>query len=140
MQTEEDRLVFPALSIPLERKDEFNCPAEQVQLLEELLPKVTRILTIGWRGAEHRFMSMLRHGLNDMPKLMIVSGSNEDALATAKNFSLGKRGEPAFGEPFVHPLYITINSGFTNLVLNERAQLEEFLHTGNLLPNPKRAG
>jgi len=135
MQIAGDRLVFPALSIPLERKDEFNCPDEHVQRLEQLLPEVTRILTIGWRGAEHRFMSMLRHGLKDLPKLMIVSGSDEDALATAKAFSLGKRGEPAFGEPFVHPLYITVNGGFSNLVLNERSQLEEFLRTGLQLPN-----
>jgi hypothetical protein len=129
-----DRLVFPALSIPLERKDEFNCPDEHVQQLEQFLPEVTRILTIGWRGAEHRFMSMLRHGLKDTPKLMIVSGRDEDALVTARAFGLGKRGESVFGEPFVHPLYIAINSGFTNLVLNERAQLEEFLRTGRLLP------
>jgi len=133
MWSEGDSLVFPALSIPLERKDEFNCPDEHVQRLEQLLPEVTRILTIGWRGAEHRFKSMLRHGLKDMPKLMIVSGSNEDALVTAKAFGLGKRGEVLGAEPFVNPHYVPINSGFTNLVLNERAQLEEFLRTGFLL-------
>jgi hypothetical protein len=29
MRLEEDKLVFPALSIPVEKKDEFSCPEAQ---------------------------------------------------------------------------------------------------------------
>ena len=40
-------VLHPALSIPVERKDEFSCPAKHVRALEALLPKVTKIITIG---------------------------------------------------------------------------------------------
>lgn len=32
-----------------------ECPKAQLQLLEEAIPKTTRVLIVGWRGAEKHF-------------------------------------------------------------------------------------
>jgi len=45
-------VLFPALSIPVEKNDEFSCPTEHVKALEGLLPRVTKMITIGWRATE----------------------------------------------------------------------------------------
>jgi hypothetical protein len=42
-----DTLLFPALSIPVENKDEFSCPQAHVKALEVALPKVTKVLIVG---------------------------------------------------------------------------------------------
>ena len=52
-------VVFPALSIPVENKDEFSCPPTHVEALEKMLPTVTKMITIGWRATEAEFLNRL---------------------------------------------------------------------------------
>jgi len=106
-----DKLVFPALSIPVENKDEFSCPAEHVQALTAVLPKVTKILTVGWRATEADFLKMLEVGLKggeSAPSLMIVSGDQKGAEETSANL---KRTQGAF-------MGHMGSMGFTGLVNN----------------------
>lgn len=42
----------PAIALPVEQKSDFECPPAQLDLLCGLLPRVTRILTVGWRATE----------------------------------------------------------------------------------------
>ena len=53
-------LFIPAIAIPIKNKYSFECPEAHVTRLEEHLPLVTSILTIGWRGGEEHFLQMLR--------------------------------------------------------------------------------
>ena len=55
-------VLFPALAIPMESKRDFECPVEHVEALKIFLPKVSKILVIGWRAKEEPFLQMLtRH-------------------------------------------------------------------------------
>jgi hypothetical protein len=90
--TPERVVLFPALSIPVENKDEFSCPAEHVTALEGLLPRVTTMITIGWRATEADFLSKLKFarlepyaGIRNAMNLLIVSDSAERAEETFAN-------------------------------------------------------
>jgi len=55
--------LFPAIAIPVERKNDFECPAEHLQALTACLPQVSHLLIIGWRAAEQHFLTLLKDGL-----------------------------------------------------------------------------
>jgi hypothetical protein len=54
------KVLYPALSIPVEKKDEFSCPPDHITALEGLLPRVTKVITIGWRATEAEFLTRLK--------------------------------------------------------------------------------
>src|SRR5207244_6413216 len=54
---------FPAIAIPVETKRSFECPAEMLEGLVELLPFVSKLLIIGWRATEAHFLSLLKTNL-----------------------------------------------------------------------------
>jgi hypothetical protein len=79
---------FPAISIPVHKKDEFACPREHVEALARLLPNVTKIITIGWRASEEKFLAMLTARLTGLKRnldLLVVSGSVKGARETIAN-------------------------------------------------------
>jgi hypothetical protein len=51
--------VFPALAIPLVTKLDFECPKAHQEVLRECIPAVSKLLVIGWRGAEKHFVELL---------------------------------------------------------------------------------
>ena len=51
--------LFPALAIPVEAKQEYECPDDHLQALNECLPKITKLLVIGWRASEDQFLDLL---------------------------------------------------------------------------------
>ena len=111
-----DHVIFPALSIPVDKKDEFSCPSSHVEKLEKVIPDVTKIVTIGWRATEEKFLAMLRIGLKGVPDLMIVSGDHEGSEETLKNLSMPGSSNP-----------VLFDKGFSGLI-DETAVLESFLH------------
>lgn len=134
MSPTQDRVVlFPALSIPVENKDEFSCPYEHVKALEGLLPKVTKMITIGWRATEEDFLKMLLTsrlveavaGNHKPPELLVVTGSKEGAEQTVKNLAPYRVTQ----NPFQDLDRIRITTGFTGLIDNLEA-LRVFLRTG----------
>jgi hypothetical protein len=121
MLKKDDASVFPALSIPVENKDEFSCPRAHIEALETTLPQVTKILTIGWRATEQDFRTKLQYALaskSGSPDLMIVSGDANGANETLNNLQAKSplRFRPA------RP----VDGGFTGLV-NSIGLLEAFL-------------
>jgi hypothetical protein len=111
----EGRLVFPALAIPVEGKDEFSCPTDHIERLRNLLPRATRVVTIGWRATEAGFLQML-HASRGGADLMIVSGSTQGAEETYNNLC----------GPMYRPNRVAIDSGFTGLI-QDLEKLDEFL-------------
>ncbi len=53
--------LYPAVAIPVTSKNDstFECPTQHLGELAQLIPKVTKLLTIGWRGEEQHFLGML---------------------------------------------------------------------------------
>jgi hypothetical protein len=114
MAEERGHLVFPALAIPVENKDEFSCPATHVERLRRLLPSVTRIITVGWRATEADFLDMLK--LTKGPDIMIVSGSTEGVDETYANLVrvIGRSSR------------CSVDKGFSGLI-GDLDQMEDFL-------------
>jgi hypothetical protein len=116
-----EQLLFPAISIPVVNKNEFTCPATHVQVLLGMLPRVNKILTIGWRATEEHFLALLQLKLvAGQQDLMVVSGDNRGAAETFENLT---RSALTLTRP-----YQSIVSGFTGLI-NNLEVLEKFLRS-----------
>jgi hypothetical protein len=66
MGVAEGKPVFPALAIPVEKKDQFACPRTVVEQLAQVLPHVSKILVIGWRATERHFVGLLGNKLTGL--------------------------------------------------------------------------
>jgi hypothetical protein len=70
--------VIPAISLPVITKgdDAFACPTSHLEALRALLPIATKVLVIGWRGAEAHFYKLwkdsYRAGQGGPRAMMIV--------------------------------------------------------------------
>jgi hypothetical protein len=75
---------FPALAIPVETKSTFACPDDHLQVLRDCIPRITKVLIIGWRGVEAHVVELLR-GMKQARGIsgVIVSGSDAAANEVA---------------------------------------------------------
>jgi hypothetical protein len=83
----QNRPLFPAIAIPVEHKSDFECPEDHVKVLQEAIPRITKIICIGWRATEEPFLQMLRERLKSKVKLLAVTESKDTSLATIDNIS-----------------------------------------------------
>jgi hypothetical protein len=125
-------VLFPALSIPVEKKDEFSCPHAHVTALKEMLPEVTKMITIGWRATEERFLKMLLAsrseviaGIRQPLELLVVTGSKEGAEQTVKNLAPYGVNQ----DLYQNPDRARVTAGFTGLI-NSLETLGVFLRKG----------
>jgi hypothetical protein len=109
--------LFPALAIPVENKPAYECPEEHLHAMEELIPHVTKILAIGWRGSEARFLKSLAKGIQRDTRIMVVSSSVERATEVANKMR----------ESGVAGNFLTASGGFSHVVLTREA--ENFLRS-----------
>jgi hypothetical protein len=91
MHFENGTFGYPALAIPVEKKSEFVCPPEHVRALaDDVLPNITKIITVGWRATEQNLLAMLKNpltGLRGDVDLMVVSGNIKDVTETNANLA-----------------------------------------------------
>ncbi|MGO9865731.1 MAG: hypothetical protein ACLPLR_19165 [Terriglobales bacterium] len=125
-------VLFPALSIPVEKKDEFSCPRAHVKALKEMLPEVTKMITIGWRATEEEFLKMLQAsrsvviaGIRQPLELLVVTGSREGTEQTVKNLAPYGVNQGVYQNPD----RARVTTGFTGLI-NNLETLGAFLRTG----------
>jgi hypothetical protein len=71
--------LVPAIAIPIQRKDQYECPVDHVDILEGLLPKVQRVVIVGWRGREETFVRKMVEKLPEDTRTVIVSRDLESA-------------------------------------------------------------
>lgn len=111
-------LLFPALSIPVAKKDEFSCPSDHVNALKLMLPNVDKVITIGWRATEADFLTLLKGYLTDRTELMIVSGGMDGVRETLDNV-----------HQYIRPSRVALggDAGFTALIVEQLPLLEAFL-------------
>jgi hypothetical protein len=124
-------VLFPALSIPVEKKDEFSCPLAHVTALKGLLPYVTKMITIGWRATEEEFLKMLVAsrsaeipGIRPAVELLVVTGSKDGAEQTIKNLA-----DYGANQNLQDPDRARFATGFTGLI-NNLDTLGTFLRKG----------
>jgi hypothetical protein len=65
--------LYPAIAIPVLNKNVFECPPAHIGTLTHLIPRVTKVLTIGWRANEEHFLQLLRK----LPSVSIVTVAGE---------------------------------------------------------------
>jgi len=70
---------FPALAIPVEKKQEYECPQDHLQALRDCIPEVTKILLIGWRATEINFLQLLSENLHRRVHMMAAAGNETSA-------------------------------------------------------------
>jgi hypothetical protein len=107
--------LFPALAIPIEAKNDFECPTEHVDTLRELIPKVDKLLFIGWRGAEQPFLELLAANIAQPVNCLVVAGSVEDAQTTIDN---ARRAN-------IPGNFFNVEGGFSNFI--RKHEVDEFL-------------
>jgi hypothetical protein len=107
---------FPAIAIPVDNKQDFECPPHHLGTLAQLLPHTTRILSIGWRAREAHFLALLTKYVKGPVSMVACSGDQAAATETLDRIRssgvLTSRAEAMTG-------------GFTEMVVNE--QIDEFL-------------
>ncbi len=79
------KLVYPAIAIPVQMKQEFQCPDSHLQTLADCLQRVRKVLVIGWRATEQHFISFLSKYLPPGAVGAIVGGTREDIGQTERN-------------------------------------------------------
>ena len=75
-----DVALFPAIAIPVETKRSYECPDDHLTSLQEHVPKITKILIVGWRAAEQHFLSLLKEFLSQEVPAYVVAGDKQSAL------------------------------------------------------------
>jgi hypothetical protein len=105
--------IFPAIAIPVQTKSEehFECPPAHRKYLAEMLPRITKILIIGWQAKEAHFLGMLRTHLPLLRHVMIV-GANEGGARETLNYFLGEMKPPQLSSQSV------AREGFTEFIVN----------------------
>ncbi len=109
--------LFPALTIPVETKRSFECPHEHFEAVQAFVPKVTRLLVIGWRATERPFLQLLREYLPRSLRVMVVAGNPDGARQVLE----------VLREAGVDGQFAAAPGGFTDFVV--RREADEFLRS-----------
>jgi len=111
--------LIPALSVPVATKSVYECPPEQQQALTDALPDVDKVLVIGWKAGEKRFLESMAERMKRNVRIMIVSSSEGKAseLVIKLQSSLGPTGMLAH--------YTVGKRGFSHAITSHEA--DEFL-------------
>ncbi len=104
--------LLPVLAIPLIGKDSFICHETHIKIFEKTLPKIDRILIIGWQARDSLLLKTLKENLPKMGyNILVVSNSKNgaDKIATTIKKALGAR----------NGLISSRGGGFSGFVSNE---------------------
>lgn len=107
-----NHLAVPAIAIPVKSKTNFECPESHLEKLAKLLPEVSTVLTIGWRGGEEHFLQFLFKYLPQGLEFISVgkgSGSAEEAIGRLQK--AGFRGH-----------FEAYNAGFSDFVASRKVE------------------
>jgi len=109
-----NRPVFPAIAIPVERKRRFQCPRYMIEHLVEMLPLVTKIMIIGWRATEDNFLDLLGQHLRPGAYISIVAGNHSEAEKISARLDRALLTKP--------PSCSSERMGFTDFMRTRRAE------------------
>ncbi len=92
-------VLWPAIALPVAGKAEFECPEPHMNALDACIPKVSKLLTIGWRGAEQHFLKRLVGKIPVVSALVVGRDRNDagEIVATLNGAGRSGRINPAEG-------------------------------------------
>ena len=98
-------------------QDTFEWPDSHLKYFKELLPQVTKILIIGWRGKEAHFLNLLREnlrsgGLTQITHLQVVGKDATEVQNISEQF-VADIDRKVYKLPAVHA------QGFSDFVQRE---------------------
>lgn len=106
---------LPALAIPMQRKDQFECPGNHVDALAPAIWNARRLLIVGWSATELDFIDMLKK-LREDCRVLVVNGPSPGGDEAVGRL---QEGEVPLGNVEVFP------GGFSEVVGSD--VLERFL-------------
>jgi hypothetical protein len=80
---ERQMVLLPAVAVPVQTKQQFECPVEHLHALKARLRTTTRILIIGWQGLDDHFVQLMRAHVPSRPRLEVVAGDARQASGIA---------------------------------------------------------
>jgi hypothetical protein len=107
----ENRIAYPAIAIPVERKSQFECPREHVTALCSILPKIKKVLIVGWRAMEQHFLKLMQDHLVAPLEVMIVEATTKSAEDVKKQL------EPIIESRVTNGIQSVVG-GFTQFIEN----------------------
>jgi hypothetical protein len=90
--------LIPALAIPLQKKQNYECPSEHLDALKKALPSVRRLLVIGWRAADRPFLELLRRDGRQAVDCLVVAGVRSKPRRSWRTCATGA-STPITGRP-----------------------------------------
>jgi hypothetical protein len=112
--------LYPAIAIPLQEKDTYECPREHVEALQTFLPSVTRMLIVGWSATEAHFLRLLAERVPRGVHGLVICQNADGARAT-----LGRLKQAGVDVGDFH----AFQHGFSHVFLGE--EIDTFLrHSG----------
>lgn len=108
------KALYPAIAIPIQSKQYFECPQKHIDLLKARIPEIDKLILIGWSGKELRFLELLKENLRKSLRLMMVTGTKQGGEELRKRLEEnGISGE------------VSTSVGFTHFVVNR--EVDRFL-------------
>jgi len=111
--------LFPALAIPVENKPGYECPQGHLKVLKDFFPQITKVLMIGWRANENRFLNDLAASIPKNASMMVVSRDETSASQTITRIT------PAMRENKVMTNFFAAKTSFSGFIFS--SELDEFL-------------
>ncbi len=104
--------------------DHYECPAEHLEVLKTLVPNISMLIVIGWRGTEEHFLRLLGEGLPKGVRGLVVCGETDQARQTIMNLqNAGIQGD-----------FWSAPGGFSDAILGHH--IEKFLEASTGTGNP----
>ncbi len=88
---------YPALSIPVEGKSDFNCHTDHLQVFESFITDCTDFLFIGFSGKDQHILEKFQP-IDNIEKIKFVNGSEKSARATLEFFRAYNSKFPVVGQ------------------------------------------
>jgi hypothetical protein len=80
-KTNNSKDVTPVIAVPYGSKTDFkDCPASMMKALENDMVDCEVVLTIGWRGADKHFVSLMEEKMHDVRQVHCISPSGDSEL------------------------------------------------------------
>ena len=109
-------ILFPAIAIPTATKSDFVCPDWHVEALRNCLPRVDRILVVGWRGADRDLLDLLGAIPGKATPVLVVGAREDGTRETVANLASTDLAEDVM---------MRFTGGFSGFL--ETEELESFL-------------
>jgi hypothetical protein len=88
-------LYYPALTVPVDGKYEYNCPRAHLEALKDRLPDCSHVLAIGVSGKDQDLLDLMNQRLPNVVRQFVLVNNGADATSeAATNFS---RAAPQLG-------------------------------------------